>query len=105
MKCLLAKMDSFQEEMKTTQDKLEANQEKMEPSQEMKSKMGAFISWMDIRQARTKSSHDEMEVKMNICQEKMEAEIHSIQTELEKTIKHLWKNNDTRTRGQNGYAI
>jgi flagellar biosynthesis chaperone FliJ len=43
---------------------------------------------MDIHQARTESTQEEMKAKMDIHQEKMEAAINSIRTELEETIKH-----------------
>jgi hypothetical protein len=41
---------------------------------------------MDIHQARTVSTQEEMKAKMDINQEKMEAAIHSIQSQ--ETIKH-----------------
>jgi hypothetical protein len=37
-----------------------------------------FISWMDIHQARTMSTQEEMKAKMDTHQEKMEAAIQSI---------------------------
>jgi hypothetical protein len=43
---------------------------------------------MDIQQARTESTQEEMKARMDIHQEKMEAAIHSIWSELEETIKH-----------------
>jgi hypothetical protein len=49
---------------------------------------GTLVSQMDIHQARTESTQEEMEDKMYIQQEKMEATIHSIRYELEETIKH-----------------
>jgi hypothetical protein len=50
--------------------------------------MGTFISWIDILQAMTQSTQEEMEANMNIRQAKMEATIHSIRSELEEAIKH-----------------
>jgi hypothetical protein len=47
---------------------------------------------MGIHQARTEPTEEEMKAKMNIKQEKMEVAIHSIRSELEKTInKHRVK--------------
>jgi hypothetical protein len=43
---------------------------------------------MDIRQPRTESAQEEVKAKMDIHQEKMQATIHSIQSELQETIKH-----------------
>jgi peptidoglycan hydrolase CwlO-like protein len=43
---------------------------------------------MDIHQARTSSTQEEMKAKMDILQEKMEATMHTIWSELEETIKH-----------------
>jgi predicted ATP-binding protein involved in virulence len=47
---------------------------------------------MDIHQARTDSIQEEIKAKKDIHQEKMEAAIQSIQSELEETIKNIgWK--------------
>jgi UDP-3-O-acyl-N-acetylglucosamine deacetylase len=46
---------------------------------------GTLISWMDIYQARTVSTQEEMKAMMDIYQGKMEATIHFIWTELEET--------------------
>jgi uncharacterized protein YtpQ (UPF0354 family) len=43
---------------------------------------------MDVQETRTESTQEEMKTKMNIHQEKMEAAIHSIWSELEETIQH-----------------
>jgi pyrimidine operon attenuation protein/uracil phosphoribosyltransferase len=43
---------------------------------------------MDLHEARTMSTQEEMKAKVGICQEKMEATIHSIWSELEERIKH-----------------
>jgi hypothetical protein len=43
---------------------------------------------MIIHQARTESTQEEIKSKMDIHQGKMEAAIHSIQSELEEAIKH-----------------
>jgi hypothetical protein len=43
---------------------------------------------MDIHQSRTVSAQEDMKVKMDIHQEKMEATIHSIRSNLEETTKH-----------------
>jgi hypothetical protein len=43
---------------------------------------------MDIHQARPESTQEETKAKMNIHQEKMEAAIHSTQSELDEAIKH-----------------
>jgi hypothetical protein len=42
---------------------------------------------MDIHQAGTQYAQEEMKAKKDIHQEKMEAAIHSIRSELEETIK------------------
>jgi translation elongation factor EF-G len=47
-----------------------------------------FVSQMDVHQARTESTQEEMKAKMDIHQEKMEAAVHSIRSELEETVKH-----------------
>jgi hypothetical protein len=43
---------------------------------------------MDIHQAGSVSTQEEMKAEMDIHQEKMEAAIHSIRSELEETTKH-----------------
>jgi hypothetical protein len=48
---------------------------------------GTLICLMDIHKAKAVSTQ-EMKTKMDIHQEKMEAMIHSIWSELEQTIKH-----------------
>jgi hypothetical protein len=75
MECLLA-------EIRTNKAKIEANNKKVEVLR------GILSTWMDIHQARPESSQEETKPKMNIHQEKMEAEIHSILYELDVTIKH-----------------
>jgi hypothetical protein len=47
-----------------------------------------LISWMDIHQARTESTQEEMKAKMGILQEKMEATVNSIWSNLKETIEH-----------------
>jgi hypothetical protein len=48
-----------------------------------------FVSRMDIHQARTESTQEELKANMDIHQEKMEAAIHSIRSELEETVKRV----------------
>jgi hypothetical protein len=43
---------------------------------------------MDIHQARTMSTQEDIKAKMDIHQEKMEAAMQSIRSELEETIKY-----------------
>jgi hypothetical protein len=110
MELMLAKLDSFQEEIRTNREemlaKMETNQQKMDAKmgtslREMKTEIrannekfeviqGTLISWMVIHQARTESIQEEMKAKMDIHQEKMEAAIHSIQSELEETSNIGW---------------
>jgi hypothetical protein len=45
-----------------------------------------YVSRMGIHQARTVSTHEEMKAKMDIHQEKMEAAIHSLRSELEDVL-------------------
>jgi hypothetical protein len=61
---MLAKMDSFQEEMRTNQGKMEASTEKVEVLR------STLNSWMDIHHARTEFTQEEMKAKMDIHQEK-----------------------------------
>jgi hypothetical protein len=68
-------LDAFQEEMRANSDEFEVL-------------WGTLVSHMNIHQARTESTLEEMKSKMDIHQEKMEAAIHAIQSELEETIKH-----------------
>jgi hypothetical protein len=49
---------------------------------------GTLISLMDIRQARTESTQDEMKAKMDIHQEKMEVAIQSNWFEVEDSVKY-----------------
>jgi hypothetical protein len=60
---------------------MEGNNEKFEVLQ------GIFVSRMDIYQVRTVSIQEDMKAKMDIHQEKMEAAIHSIWSELEEALK------------------
>jgi hypothetical protein len=62
--------------------RIDADNEKFEVLQ------GAPISQMDIHQTRTMSIQEEMKAKMDVHQEKVEATIHSIRSELEETITH-----------------
>jgi hypothetical protein len=47
---------------------------------------GTLISPMDVHQARSETTQEEMKAKMDIHQEKLEASIHSIWSR--ETIKH-----------------
>jgi hypothetical protein len=73
-----AKADANLREMK---GKIKPNNEKFEVLR------GTLVSWMDIHQARTESTQEEMKAKIDIRQKKMEAAIHSIWSGLEETIK------------------
>jgi uncharacterized membrane-anchored protein YjiN (DUF445 family) len=74
-----AKIDANKDEM---EGRIDANNEKSEVLQ------GTLVSWMDVHQARTMSTKEEIKAKVDIQQEKMEAAIHSIWSELGETIKH-----------------
>jgi hypothetical protein len=54
--------------------RIDAGNEKFEVSQ------GTLVSWMDNYQARTMSTQEEMEARMGIHQEKMEAAVHSMRS-------------------------
>jgi hypothetical protein len=75
---MLAKVETYQERMEA---KIDTSNEKFEVLR------GTLVSRMDIYQPRTESAQ-EMKVKMDIHQEKMQTTIHSIQSELQETIKH-----------------
>jgi predicted nucleic acid-binding Zn-ribbon protein len=106
---LLAEMNAMEERTKAKVDanlkmleaEMETNQEKMTAMLKAKieaktdshhGRMRSFeilFSWMDTHQARTESTQEEMRTKMDMHQKKMEAAIHSLQSKLKETIKHL----------------
>jgi hypothetical protein len=69
--------------------KIEANKEKVEVlrenmwlSQEMKNRIGSVVSQVDTHRDRTQSTQEEMEAKMNIYKEIMEAAIRRCKRKL-----------------------
>jgi hypothetical protein len=75
-------MERLLTEIRTNKAKKDANNKKVEVLPD------TLTSWVDIHQARPESNLEERKAKINIHQDKTEAAIHSILSELDVTIKH-----------------
>jgi hypothetical protein len=75
--------------LKAVQEMMDANQAKVEANQgKMAARLVAKIEDIKVNQAKTEFTQEEMNAKMDMHQENMEATMHSIRSELEETIKH-----------------
>jgi hypothetical protein len=80
LECLLAEIRINQAKMDSLASQMDVNHASHE---EMKALTGSLASQMDVNQEKTEACHKQMKAR----QEKVEAAIHFIQSELEETIK------------------
>jgi predicted ribonuclease toxin of YeeF-YezG toxin-antitoxin module len=109
--CLLAEMNAVEDktdanlrkikaEIRTNREEMRTNQEEMTAGLEDKIVTNndkfevlrcTLVTWVDTHHDRTESTEGEMKVKIDIHQEEMEAALHSIRCELDKTINDWWR--------------